>query len=391
MHGACEAPSLLGMSELESLDETDVELLEEEEVLDVNETAETLEETVPLSYFGTDFDVHGLVRRLNEDEIVIPSFDPASDTGSAVEGFQRRFVWKKYQMDRFIESLLLGYPVPGIFLVQQPNKQLLVLDGQQRLRTLQQFYAGTLDKGAAFRLEHVSDALRGLTYNELDPVDRRTLDNTFIHAIVVKYDPEAGGVSNVYQLFERLNTGGTNLYPQEIRVALYHGELVKLVRELNENADWRLLYGRRSDRLKDQELILRFLAFYFESENYRRPLKGFLNMFLDMHQDLEGIGATEASEVFAGSCSLLARAIGQRAFRVGGSGQVNAALVDSVLFGVAKRLERRPVEDLAGFETAYDGLLADEEFLSAIGRATADEDRVRLRLTKARAAFASVR
>ncbi len=376
------------MSNQELSEETDVELLDAEQVLDVNEGAEALEDLVPLSYFGTDFDVHGLVRRLNEGEIVIPSFDPGVDTGSEVEGFQRRFVWKKYQMDRFIESLLLGYPVPGIFLVQQPNKKMLVLDGQQRLRTLQQFYAGTLYKGTAFRLESVNDELRGLTYEELSPEDRRTLDNTFIHAIVVKYDSSAGGTSNVYQLFERLNTGGTNLYPQEIRVALYHGELVKLIRELNENPDWKLLYGKRSDRLKDQELILRFLAFYFAADRYRRPLKGFLNTFLDEHQHLQGLKREQVERIFADTCSVIARGIGARAFRI--TAQVNAALVDSVMYGVARRLDKGEVKKPDELGSAYDLLTGDPEFVAAIGRATADEDRVRLRLSKATEAFATV-
>jgi Protein of unknown function DUF262 len=109
------------------------------------ESLETIPELEPLTYFGTDFDVHGLVRRLNAKHIVVPSFDPVIDSLSDVAGFQRKFVWKKTQMDRFIESLLLGFPIPGIFLVQQPDKSLLVLDGQQRLTTLQRFYAGKLD------------------------------------------------------------------------------------------------------------------------------------------------------------------------------------------------------------------------------------------------------
>src|SRR5436305_374625 len=61
---------------------------------------------------------------------------------------------------------------------------------------------------------------------ELPPENKRTLDNTFIHAIIIRYDPTPDGARNIYQLFERLNTGGTNLYPQEIRVALYMGDLV---------------------------------------------------------------------------------------------------------------------------------------------------------------------
>jgi hypothetical protein len=73
-------------------DELDEELLREEAVEDINESAEPLEIETPLSYFGTDFDVHGLVRRFNDGEVIVPNFDPDVDTGSAIEGFQRRFV-----------------------------------------------------------------------------------------------------------------------------------------------------------------------------------------------------------------------------------------------------------------------------------------------------------
>jgi Protein of unknown function DUF262 len=368
------------------VDELDAELLRDENVEDVDEAAESLETEVPLSYFGTDFDVHGLVRRLNEDEIIVPSFDPDIATGSSIEGFQRRFVWKKYQMDRFVESLLLEYPVPGIFLVQQPDKKMLVLDGQQRLRTLQQFYAGKLFNGKAFRLGSVDQSLKGLSYSDLDPEVRRTLDNTFIHGIIVRYDPTPEGVTNIYQLFERLNTGGTNLYPQEIRVALYQGKLVKLLRDLNLNPDWRLLYGNPSDRLKDHELILRFLAFFFGTREYHRPLKGFLNDFLADHQNLQGLKRSEVESVFDATCKVIAQGIGERAFRL--TNAVNAALVDAVMVGVARRLEKGPIKKPALLGKSYEALLADADFALAIGRATADEERVRTRFGKAEAAFA---
>jgi Protein of unknown function DUF262 len=367
----------------------DVELLREESVEDLNESAEALLVAAPLSYFGTDFDIHGLVRRLNEGEILVPSFDPDVPTGSSVEGFQRRFVWQKFQMDRFVESLLLEYPVPGIFLVQQPDKKMLVLDGQQRLRTLQQFYGEKLLDGAAFRLASVADDFKGSTYSELAPEQRRTLDNTFIHAIIVRYDPSPDGVSNIYQLFERLNAGGTNLYPQEIRVALYMGELVRLIRDLNVNADWRLLYGPESDRLKDQELILRFLAFFYGRSSYRRPLKKFLNDFLAEHKDLEGLERKKVEAVFADTCTMIAKGIGKRAFRL--TNAVNAALVDSVMVGVASRLQTGSIKKPDELGEAFDRLIADEEFQRAVGRATADEERVRTRFAKAESAFANVR
>jgi hypothetical protein len=92
---------------------------EAEGFIDIDER----EEIAPLHYgitsFGADFPVDGLVKRLDNKDILIPTFDPdISDTASDLVGFQRDFVWTKPQSDRFVESLLLGFPVPGIFLVQ---------------------------------------------------------------------------------------------------------------------------------------------------------------------------------------------------------------------------------------------------------------------------------
>lgn len=333
-----------------------------------------------LSYFGTDFDIHGLVRRLKEEDILIPTFDPSSAVGMDLEGFQRKFVWKRAQMIRFVESLLLGFPVPGIFLVQQHDRKLLVLDGQQRLRTLRAFYDNE------FSLEEVSADFEGATYKTLDDETRRALDNTFIHATVVKYEEERG--DSVYQLFERLNTGGTNLYPQEIRVALYGGKLVSLIRGLNADTNWRDLFGARSPRLKDQELILRFIALYYNADNYERPLKTFLNNFLKDHRNLEGLSPDEIRDLFSRSCRAINSALGSKAFRL--TRNVNAAVVDAVMVGVARRLSGRKEPTASRLRTAYNRLVANDEFLSAIGRATADEDRVRIRLERASAAFGAI-
>lgn len=360
----------------------------DEAVLDINESEETFPQAHEITYFGTDFDVHGLVRRLNQGDIVVPSFYPSEMAGVDLAGFQRRFVWQKYQMDRFIESLLLGYPVPGIFLVQQADKKLLVLDGQQRLKTLQAYYKGIMGKELVFRLESVSNNLKGLTYDELDPEQRRALDNTFIHATIVKYDPAAGGDEAVYQVFERLNAGGTNLYPHEIRVALYHGELVSFIRDLNQDHHWRLLYGNPSQRLKDQELILRFISLLSNSSNYKRPLKGFLNDFLKKHQNMEGLERSHLKHIFEITCKNIYEGIGRNAFRP--QSQINAALVDSLMCGIANRISSRPFTSLDELKPAYDKLVSNEEFLSSIARATADEDRVQTRLSLAKAAFSEL-
>jgi Protein of unknown function DUF262 len=366
--------------------EGDVEVVE---VVDVDERAESEPAAASVNYFGTDFDVHGLVRRLRDGDIVIPTFDPGYPSDTDIRGFQRQFVWRRYQMDRFIESLLLGYPVPGIFLVQQPDKKLLVLDGQQRLKTLEQFYDGEIYSGKQFELDAVADAFKGMTYESLAEEDRRQLDNTFIHAIVVKYDPESDQEAEaVYQLFERLNTGGTNLYPQEIRVALYPGVFVDFVRELNRDDNWRVLYGPPSGRLKDQELILRFFALYQSGDKYSRPLKSFLNDFLKDHRQGGGLDLNHLAAHFRATCATINNGLGRRAFRTANA--VNAALVDAVMVAIARRLEAGPVADLESLQAPFETLVKDDDFDWAIGRATADEERVERRLAMATKAFADI-
>lgn len=99
----------------------------------------------PVVYSGQDFDINGLVRRLAKQDILIPTFGHDDDRIVSA-GFQRSFVWSKPQMDRFIESILLGFPIPGIFLIRQADKRYLVLDGQQRLSTLGAFVRGLYEQ-----------------------------------------------------------------------------------------------------------------------------------------------------------------------------------------------------------------------------------------------------
>ena len=88
-------------------------------------------------------------------------------------------------MDKFIELAVLGLPVPGVFLVRERSNRLLVLDGQQRLRTLRSFYKG-LYNDRTYRLQYVQEPFAGKTYAELDDEDRRRLDDSIIHATVLR-------------------------------------------------------------------------------------------------------------------------------------------------------------------------------------------------------------
>lgn len=359
-----------------------------EGVRDVDEDAEVLPVRYTITSFGADFPVDGLVKRIDNEDILVPTFDPEIDVASGIAGFQRHFVWKKPQIDRFIESLLLGFPVPGIFLVQEPNNVLLVLDGQQRLRSLHAFYSGQL-RGDPFVLEYVTEAFSGRAYSTLDEDDRRRLDNSIVHATIVRQDAPADDHGSVYSIFERLNTGGTPLQAQEIRVALYRGPFINLLRELNGFPAWRNLYGAPSPRLKDQELILRFLAFFERWKDYERPLKGFLNAFVEGNRHLNAKRAKELMGVFQSTTDAIHRGIGKRAFRP--QRALNAAVLDSVMVGVATRLREGPIKQLPKLQPAYEKLLVNNDYLEATGSSTAGEESVESRVGLAIESFAKVK
>jgi Protein of unknown function DUF262 len=342
----------------------------------------------PVSYTGTDFDVEGLVRRLERHDIVIPTFGRADEAEAMdTDRFQRNFVWGRTQMDRFIESLLLGYPIPSIFLVQQIDRTYLVLDGQQRLRTLADFYSGT-HAGKPFELRVVGDRFKGLTYETLNDEQKRTLDNTFIQAIVVKTDGTPASLDAVYQVFERLNSGGMQLTAHEIRVALYAGPFIEFLRELNGTEAWRSLYGAESKRLRDQELLLRIIALQSAAGTYRRPLKKFLNDFAALHRSLEDLPAETLQSQIVTAGELLVNGPGPDALRLG-SGQVNAALTEAIFVGLIRRIEGGEPPNRDEIQAALDQMLAEDAFVTAISRATADEENVRTRLAVATQAFAA--
>ncbi|SAL50878.1 hypothetical protein AWB73_05298 [Caballeronia turbans] len=360
----------------------------DEEVEDLDEVNEVIPTAYTITSYGADYPVDGLVKRLGQGDIVVPLFNMPPGHDQPLVGFQREFVWTRPQCDRFVESLLLGLPVPGIFLVKESSGRLLVLDGQQRLRTLQYFYGGLI-QGKEFSLDNVQDKWRGRTYKTLEVDDRRRLDDSIIHATIVRQDEPSDDMSSIYMVFERLNSGGTFLQPQEIRVALYHGKLATLLSSLNEGESWRALYGKKSARLKDLELILRFFALFYQAKSYKRPMKEFLNRYMASNMNLQAVGEDALRSLFETTAAAIRQFIGVRAFRL--KAAINAAVADSVMVGVARRLATGAVAHPEDFKTAYDTLLQDSEFLKASGRSTADEEFVRLRLERATNAFAKVR
>ena len=130
--------------------------------------------------------------------------------------FQRGFVWTHPQSSKLIESFLLGLPVPEIFTYKEPDDTLLVIDGQQRLRTICGFFAESLPGGGRFYLKGVDPRWEGKLYSTLEEDERRRFRVAILRMVTVEQLDPADNKS-VYHIFERLNTGGTGLTPQEVR------------------------------------------------------------------------------------------------------------------------------------------------------------------------------
>ena len=155
---------------------------------------------------------------------------------------QRYYVWDKAEASRFVESLLLGLPVPSIFLAKTKDEKRLIVDGFQRIMTVYEYVeTGIFSKDSkVFRLsnsEKINKRWRGKAFAELSESDQRRIKSSPIHAIIFE-QKEPKDDSSMYQIFERINTSGRTLLPQEIRNCIYQGEFNKLLFTLNSNELW---------------------------------------------------------------------------------------------------------------------------------------------------------
>ena len=351
------------------------------------DTGEEDEEVVPSRYditsYGVDFDVEGLVRRIQREDILIPEF-------------QRNFVWTLPESSKFVESLLLGLPVPGIFLAQeQDTGKMSVIDGQQRLLTLKFFLEGFFDGSRnansrrVFKLNKVQPQFDGKSFDDLDNKDRNNLENSVIHATVVKQDSPADDDTSIYHIFERLNSGGRNLSAHEIRCAVYHGSFIDFLKILNQFDAWRKIFGSAPhNRMRDQELILRFFAMYYNSENYQRPMAEFLNRFLNQNRYICDEKRGEFSILFKRITKLFYESVPAKPFRVGRA--LNVAFFDAAMVGLAKRVTEKDQPNPNKIHEVHNFLLHSSEFNEQITQSTAGINSVQSRISIATRAFMDV-
>lgn len=344
------------------------ELLVEETEIDDDEESQDVR--YEISTFPTDFTVKVMYEKWASRQIVIPDY-------------QRNYVWTLPQASRLIESFLLGLPIPQVFLYREHSSpDLYVIDGHQRLATIAHFYRGRFSDGREFRLKGVRAVWANKTYEELSDDDRLTLDDATLRSIIIRQILPDNS-SSVYQIFERLNTGGTQLNPMEIRRAISRGGATDFLDRLNKNLDWRALIGRfdPDPRFRDQEMLLRVLALADSWRTYSKPMKTFISDYMAVLNKKDDTAVGELERRFVGACSVLKKQLGERPFHL--RQRINLAALDSVMATAVEWVDSLTPD----LNIAYVELKADPDFDETVTHNTSDTTVVKQRLALVQSAF----
>lgn len=327
-----------------------------------------------LTSYPTDYTLAVLYDQWKSGDIVIPDY-------------QRKYVWKIEQASRLIESFLLGLPIPQVFFHVDEDNKLLVIDGQQRITSIAYFFDkffGDEQNGTrkVFRLTGLSERspFAGKSIDELDSSSNRKLRNAPLRAINIRQLHPQEGNGSVYQIFERLNTGGTALKPQEIRNAVFRGPFNELLKELNTDTSWRALIGKSEPdkHMRDVELVLRIFALSFFREKYNGMMKGFLSDVMLANKQADSAVAKGFGNAFSTASKLLKTHLPSSPFHRGGP--VNSAMVEAVFCATIRNLD---ASSLLAESARFEALKADSLFRNAITVSTSANERVRDRYDRA--------
>jgi uncharacterized protein with ParB-like and HNH nuclease domain len=335
-----------------------------------------------------------------------------------IPAFQRNYVWDIKRASKLIESMIIGLPVPQIFLYEEARNSFLVIDGQQRLMSLYYFIKQRFPKKEKrIELRRIFDSrgiipndvleddsyfskfnlllpeqlptfpnrLNKLNYSTLGDL-KTTFDLRTIRNIIIKQTSPPDDDSSIYEIFNRLNSGGMNLKPQEIRTSLYHSKFYELLYRLNGDMRWRKLLGISEPDLhmKDVEVLLRGVAMLVEGEKYSPSMVKFLNNFSrkskattdEQNQYLERL-----FQSFLKNCESL----GERPFHGRKTSKFNISLFEAVFAVQCGPAFKRRDANIEPFNNVrFDALKDDSDFAKASLEKTTSTTNVKFRLSRAK-------
>lgn len=271
------------------LEENNISVVEEEEVEEMTDEINYTELIKP--YDTTQIDISPkplsldmIISRLENEEIDL------------MPDFQRKAgLWSPEKKSQLIESLLLRIPLPAFYFDGSNNSKWVVIDGLQRLTALKEFFVDDESKLRLQGLEFLKE-LEGATIDDMPRAYVRRMKETQV--IIYIINPGAP-INLKYNIFKRINTGGLELEPQEIRHALYQGFPARYLKELANLEEFKQAtgYSVKTDRMLDREFVLRFLTFYgLGVLEYKGSIDLFLNAGMEM-LNRKGFEKTDAGRI----------------------------------------------------------------------------------------------
>lgn len=391
--------------------EEDMEMEETPELKDASKYEGDDDENINISF--TEYEISASPNDFNVKTL----FDFIDSGIVKIPGFQRNYVWDIKRASKLIESLLIGIPIPQIFLYEQAKNSFLVIDGQQRYFTIYFFKKKRFPKKEKrFELRKIFQETSGipesiladneyfvdfnlklpdqlpdkknkfnkLNYSTLNEEDRTALDLRTIRNIIIKQNSPDDGDSVIFEIFNRLNSGGVNLKPQEIRTSLYHSRFYDMLYRINLNPYWRSLTPQTVPDLnmKDVEILLRGFAMLINHENYKPSMSRFLNDFSAKAKKYSDDEIATFENLFLDFARITSEVDSKMFFTKGG--RFNISVYESIFVALSENAFKSSGEIKISNIDNVQSLKEDPDFVAATQDSTASTTNVVVRLNKAK-------
>lgn len=321
------------------------------------------------------FSVFELLRKIDQNKI---RMNPE---------FQRNLVWKPYQKSQFIESIILNVPLPPFYFRKELDGKYTIVDGLQRTSTLNDFLDSTSEQNFSLTGLNALPSLNGKYFVELsDELKTRIEDKSLLMYVLQPSVP----MVVVYDIFNRINTGGTQLERQEIRNCIFIGHSTILLKRISENTIFKeaIDFGISPTRMKDREAILRCLAFqiFDYHKEYNNSMDEFLERAMKHINKMQDNQLKKLEIDFLEVLRMTTDFFGNINFRLPtdySRGRINIAIMESVshyFFHADKHvLNNNKEKIISKYENV---LLRDEEYLGSVRYSTGSTSKVKIRFSK---------
>jgi len=216
-----------------------------------------------ISFDTKDYPIEVLVDKFRSDDFYIPEY-------------QRKFVWDNARKVRFIESVLLGLPIPFMFFSDNEDGRCEIIDGAQRTQTLEEFLYNDLILDGLDKLT----TLNGFKFVDIPEIYQRKFKGRTLRIIVLA---DTTTIETRQDIFNRINTGGTQAIPSEIRRGSHTGPFMTFIEECAQNEQFNKLCpisDTMKNRYEDSELVVRFFTYLNNYKNFNHEVDEFLNAFV---------------------------------------------------------------------------------------------------------------